>query len=379
MRLAREQAKLGAEVSIVTESSENERQCFAEWIGKLGPAANLDHVLWPGGWIKSLRVGEYVHELLDRNDIVHVHGVWNSLVTRCLSARSRGRARIILAPHGMLSHWSLQQKKLKKQLAWKLWMGSALRRVDCFHVLNDAESLELRTLLPNANVCVLPNGADLVAWPDQRLEQAAARLSDKKHILFLARLHFMKGPDRLVDAFARCVRTSTLPPHIELVIAGPDFGMLDELRRRTAQLGISDRVKFPGGVFGAAKNALLNGAVSVCQPSRHEGFSLTLLEALAHGVPVITTPESNFPAISAAECGLVVSGDDVGALSSALSRIAADPGLRERMSSAGRRLVEQQYTWGKIAERALHLYAERSSMATGAADPAQLSTTRAAP
>jgi glycosyltransferase involved in cell wall biosynthesis len=378
MRLAREQASLGAEVTIVTALSGNARQCFDDWVAQLGPCANVNLVLWPRGWLHTFFIGSPVRELHGKNDIVHLHGVWDSLVSRCLSAHVRESARIVLAPHGMLSSWSLQQKKLKKRLVLGLWMRSALMRVDRFHALNGAERLELRALMSNATICVVPNGTDLPmqGQPFSELAPAAVRPSERKYILFLARLHHMKGPDRLIDAFARGLRTRSLPQELELVIAGPDFGMLSELRERAAKLDVVDRVKFPGAVFGAEKEALLNGAAALCQPSRHEGFSLTLLEALAHGIPVVTTPESNFPEVTAAGCGLVVDGDDVEALSSALSSVVADHALRERMSAAGRLLVTQHYTWRTIAAQSLNVYTQCNGIVIDVADADRLSTAR---
>ncbi|HTU65471.1 MAG TPA: glycosyltransferase [Steroidobacteraceae bacterium] len=370
MQLARAQAKLGAEVSIVTVSSENERRCFDDWIARLGAETNLRLVTWPGGWIHNLRVDAQVRELLERHDVVHVHGVWDSLVTRCLMALRSASARLVLAPHGMLTRWSLGQKAAKKTLVWNLWMRSALTRVDRFHVLNDGEGQELRALLPGACVGVLPNGTDLPA----PAERGAARES-RPYILFLARLHPVKGPERLVDAFTHAVSAGSLPADLGLVMAGPDFGMLAELRERAARLGIADRVTFPGAVFGAQKESLLNGALALCQPSRHEGFSLTLLEALAHGVPVITTPESNLPALLAVDGGLVVDGD-VESLSAALIALVGDPARRERMGAAGRDLVARHYTWDQVASQSLALYGHRGGAAPDANAPDHLSAAR---
>jgi len=369
MRLARAQANLGAKVSIVTVSSDNERRCFDDWMTQMGQPVNLELVMWPGGWIRNLRVGSEVHELLQRLDIVHLHGVWDSLVARCLLARAPGDACIVLAPHGMLSPWSMRQKKAKKKLVWNLWMRSALSRVDRFHVLNASEGLELHALLPHASIGVLPNGTDLP-------HEQGPGITDKPYILFLARLHVMKGPDRLIDAFASGVKSGSLPRELGLVIAGPDFGMLSELRLRVARLGIADRVTFTGAVFGAEKAALLDGAVALCQPSRHEGFSLTLLESLAHGVPVVTTPESNLPPILAADCGFVVDGDDITALSASLSRVVVDRELRDRMSHAGRVLVSRHYTWEKVAEQALQLYGQCSGTESAADDVDRFSAAR---
>jgi glycosyltransferase involved in cell wall biosynthesis len=206
MRLASAQADLGVGVSIVTVSSENERRCFDDWVGGPGPIANPDLVLLRGSWIHNFLGDDAVVDLLRRNDIIHIHGVWNSLAARCLSTRVSGGARIVLAPHGMLTRWSMLQKKAKKNLAWNLWVRSALTRVDRFHVLNDDEGAELRALLPNARVNVLPNGTKL---PESRPRSNSPA---RPYLLFLARLHPVKGPDRLIDAFAHGVRTAACHP-----------------------------------------------------------------------------------------------------------------------------------------------------------------------
>jgi glycosyltransferase involved in cell wall biosynthesis len=182
--------------------------------------------------------------------------------------------------------------------------------------------------------------------------------------LFLARLHHMKGPDRLLRAFALAVQ-SNLPPETNLIIAGPDFGMLTALTDEAHRLGVSSRVRFVGSVRGPLKLALLQHALCLCQPSRYEGFSVTLLESLACGVPVVITPESNFPEVAAHGAGLVVEGSTE-QLSAALVRLAREPQIRAAMIAAGLQLVAREFTWTAVAKRSLLAY-ERLRNGTAAA------------
>jgi glycosyltransferase involved in cell wall biosynthesis len=127
------------------------------------------------------------------------------------------------------------------------------------------------------------------------------------------------------------------------------------LQARAAKLGLADRVEFIGHVSGEKKEKLLQYASVLCQPSHHEGFSVSLLEALAAGVPVVTTPNANFPEIAQSGCGIVCEGSPQ-VLANALRTICCDAVLRERMGAAGRQLVASRYTWERIAKHSLAIY-----------------------
>jgi glycosyltransferase involved in cell wall biosynthesis len=268
-----------------------------------------------------------------------------------------GGAPTILAPHGTLSTWSLRQKRLKKALALAMSWRRSLMRLDALHALNGAECREVERELPGARVEILPNGVNLeeFAPPSQPVDELLAPLTGgRPYFLFLARLHHVKGPDRLLRAFALAVRSNMLP-EVDLVIAGPDFGMLETLRGLTQDLGVGLRVRFVGPVRGPLKAALLRHALCVCQPSLYECFSITVLESLACGVPVLITPESNFPEVAAHGAGLVVDGAPE-KLASALARLAQEPQMRAMMGAAGLDLVRREFTWRAVAEHSLLAY-----------------------
>jgi glycosyltransferase involved in cell wall biosynthesis len=205
--------------------------------------------------------------------------------------------------------------------------------------------------LPEARIEIMPNGVALAP-----VDTLAHPASNAPVVLFMARLHVMKGADTLLEAFALALQRRMIGDDTRLVLAGPDFGLLDALRRRAGALQVGHRVEFPGAVYGADKARLLRNATVFCQPSRHEGFSLSILEALAAGLPVLTTPEANFPEVQSRGCGLICPRD-APSLAAGLAALLGDPARRVAMGQAGRALVASDYTWSGVAQRSFALYA----------------------
>ena len=184
-------------------------------------------------------------------------------------------------------------------------------------------------------------------------------------ILFLARLHTMKGPDLLLEAFASVARER---PGLQLVFAGPDFGMLDTLRRRAARLQLADRVHFSGLVSGSERLWLLANAVCLCQPSRDEGFSLSILEAMACACPVVISDRCKFPDVARHGAGLIVPLSTP-ELAAALRLYPSDPARRAADGRAARRLIERRYTWDVISRQTQQMYEQAARRSPGAAAP----------
>ena len=159
-------------------------------------------------------------------------------------------------------------------------------------------------------------------------------------------------------------------PDLDLVIAGPDFGMGAQLRSQVEKAGLRGRVHFPGAVYGRAKHALLRDALCLCQPSRYEAFSVSMLEALACGIPVVTTPAANFPEIGVEGAGAIANPDPA-SIAAAIAELARDDAQRAERSRAARRLVEGRYTWDAIEPQVRVVYeqavAESASLRAGAA------------
>jgi glycosyltransferase involved in cell wall biosynthesis len=156
----------------------------------------------------------------------------------------------------------------------------------------------------------------------------------------------------LVEALAR-VRARH--PDVQLVLPGAPTPYEDELRRRAEALGIADAVALPGFVDDADLEGLYALAACFAFPSINEGFGLPLLEAMARGVPVVTSTTSAMPEV-AGDAALLVDPHDVGGLAEAIARVLADAGLRDRLVAAGRERLSA-FTWEGCAAATLETLA----------------------
>jgi glycosyltransferase involved in cell wall biosynthesis len=143
-----------------------------------------------------------------------------------------------------------------------------------------------------------------------------------------------------------------LPSNVQLAVAGylPGSPYPDEAKA----LGIADRVHF----LGLVKNmpTLMHSVDAFVFPSRYEAMSLSLLEALAAGLPVITASTAGGAEIIGTDCGIVLDDpDDARALANAISTLAEAPALRREMGEAARRLAAN-FGWARMARRYLDLY-----------------------
>jgi glycosyltransferase involved in cell wall biosynthesis len=162
----------------------------------------------------------------------------------------------------------------------------------------------------------------------------------------------MKGPDLLLDAFASVARDC---PGLQLAFAGPDFGMLERLQQRTAELQLRDRIQFLGLVSGQERLWLLQNAVCLGQPSRDEGFSLSILEAMACRRPVVISDRCKFPDVARHGAGVIVSLS-IADIAAALRVYASEPARRIADGRSARLLVERSYTWDLVATQAEQMY-----------------------
>lgn len=288
-------------------------------------------------------------------DVMHMHGVWNPIIKAAARAAHARNIRFVITPHGTLDPWSLAQRKLKKHLALALSYRKILNTATFIHTLNEDEKRLLDPLKLAAPREVIPNGIfleELANLPAPGTFRAAhPELGDAPFVLFLSRLHYKKGLDYLADAFAI---TAKQHPGVHLVVAGPDGGAREAFEQQVAQLH-TPNVHVVGPLYGEDKLAALVDAAIFCLPSRQEGFSIAITEALALGVPVVISDQCHFPEVAQASAGIITPLEPK-AIADAMNTLLADQALRQRMGSAGSELVRTRYTWPKVAERTIELY-----------------------
>ena len=208
-------------------------------------------------------------------------------------------------------------------------------------------------------VAVTPEGCDPRFRPVRSagaLRAAAAKYGlPPRYVLAVGTLEPRKNLTTLLRAFARLRRDGDVDPGLRLVLAGAR-GWLDEpIFRSVRSLGLEKAVHFPGFIDDDDLPAVYGGAGLFVFPSLYEGFGLPLLEAMACGVPVVTSNVSSLPEV-AGDAALLVDPRDVDGLAAAVSRALRDAGLRERLRAAGLARA-RQFSWQTTARLTLDTYA----------------------
>lgn len=285
---------------------------------------------------------------LDKNgfDVVHIHGTWTPiLAVASFLALAKG-IPVVVSPHGCLEPWALQHHGWKKRLALVLYQQRVFAKSSMMVATARQELDSIRRLRIEGPVAVIPNGVDM---PCSAIE--SPRGNDRK-FLFLSRIHPIKGLPDLVKAWA-LVRQSGW----KVVIAGPDDGgHLVEIRKQIEALGLMSDFQFAGLVTGDRKEALFAEADVFVLPTYSENFGIAVAEALARGIPVITTTGAPWEDIELWRCGWWVQ-PGVNGIAQAL--VAAMNTPREDLVEMGKRgiqLVKEKYSWGQIGQSALQAY-----------------------
>jgi glycosyltransferase involved in cell wall biosynthesis len=191
--------------------------------------------------------------------------------------------------------------------------------------------------LTRRDVVSLWNGIDFAAIPERADAKAEP---DPKHLvgITVGALGQNKGTPDLLRAI-QLLRARGL--EVSWVFVGR--GDLAKFRAMARAEGIFDSVVFTGTVSDAEKWRLLQQAHFFCLPSYAEGQPISVIEAMAVGLPVISTPVGSIPEVVTDENGILVSPGDVEGLCSAVARLTQEPGLRNSMGEASARLARERH------------------------------------
>jgi len=292
-------------------------------------------------------------EIVPEVDVVHTHLPFIYPTWAAARAAKRWNKPLLYHQRGVFDPVRLDFRSVKKSLYLRLVEQPVLRHATMLIALTDYEVESYRRLVDRP-CCVIPNGiaSDPPAADPALLAHLGIAESDTV-ILFLGRIHPIKGADTLLDAFSKIARRF---PHARLVLAGPDeFGLRSELERRASTHGLAERVVFPGMVDGALKWSLLSRAEIFCLPSAAEGFSMAVLEALVTGTATVLSPGCHFPAVEEAGAGVIAATDPV-ELAATLAALLQDPQRLTLMRRAARELATQRYSWDRIIDDMVDAY-----------------------
>lgn len=284
-----------------------------------------------------------MNKLLNESNpaIVHGHGIWSTPSVWAGILAKRHAVKMVLHPRGMLEPWCLNYKSTKKKVAMKLYQRRILANVDLFVATSVQELESIRALGLRQPVAVIPNGVELPS-----VKYGGRKRENKKQALFLSRIHPVKGLLNLINAWSQVE-----PRGWELVVAGPDEDdYWSEIERRIRALGIGHCIKYVGPVEGTQKDTLFRESDLFVLPSFSENFGIVIAEALAYGLPVITTKGTPWSAVVNEGCGWWVE-PTVECISAALEKAtSAAPESLAQMGGAARK-VASRYDWQRIAQK----------------------------
>jgi glycosyltransferase involved in cell wall biosynthesis len=237
-------------------------------------------------------------------------------------------------------------------------LAAAAERADIVITVSNAAADELVThaSIRRDRVRVVPNGVDLELATDEEIADTRRRLDlgDTPYVFWIGSLEPRKNAGLLVDAFARWAARTDLPHR--LVLAGPAGWLEDEAAVLAPARPLGDRVRTIGRVTDPALRGLYRGADLFAFPSRHEGFGIPVLEAMAQETAVLA---ADIPALREVTAGAarLLPPDEVGAWVDALDKLLHEDDERARLGSAGRERA-QQYSWTRCADATRAVYRE---------------------
>lgn len=315
----------------------------------------------PGPLRRHPELQSAVDELVAESDVCHIHGLWEQIQHEAArTARRLGRPHLF-RPCGMLDPWSLAQRRWKKRLyiAWRLRRN--LDGCTAIHLTGEIERDSVKRLGFKAPTIVESNGVDLAEFaslPDPgSFRRRYPTIGDRLLVLYMGRLHYVKGLDILIPAFARIAAKEAV-----LVLAGPDDrGYLPRAKAIVSECRLEDRVIFTGMLRGADRLVALADADLFVLPSYHENFGVVVIEALAAGTPVVISDRVGIhPEITRAQVGGVVP-TAVEPLATEIDRWLADGAMRRAAARRARPFAEEHYDWNEIARRWAHRYDKLAS------------------
>lgn len=283
-------------------------------------------------------------------DVVHVHsGAWLKGVT---GARQGRVPRIVFTLHGIypVEPWYVP-----------IFGRIASRRTD--HGVAVSETLReylIRRGMKRAHTSVIPNGVDcdrFRAQPDRgrALREELAIPADAFVVGTVSRLHPVKNQALLLEAFDRARRE--LPGSLLLLVGEGE--LRDELEQRAKQLGMNDSVRFLG--FSADPSALYHVFDLFVLSSLIEGTSMSALEAMSSGVPVLATAVGGTPELLGnGAYGELVPTRDATALSEAIIDLAKAPARRSDLAHAARNRIETMYSFDRLVQSYEAVYMSRT-------------------
>jgi glycosyltransferase involved in cell wall biosynthesis len=265
----------------------------------------------------------------EKPQLVHINGIWSPQNWLFQKEAQQQRIKVIVSPHGMLEPWILANNPWKKKIALFLYQKKALERADYLHATAVMEAQNIKKLGFENPIAIIPNGID-----SSEVKQNKTTYGSRK-IVFISRMHPKKGIELLLEAWDKVDTT----------------GWVLELSAKKM-----NNVHFVGAQYGANKWTFLQSADVMILPTHSENFGIVVAEALAVGVPVITTQGTPWEDLETYKCGWWIKLSVVNLEKSLVTAFRTAPAVLKEMGSNGRKLIAEKYDIKAIGKDLVNLY-----------------------
>lgn len=360
IELAQALGKSGINVDLVSTNA-NGNDSLSEptnvWIQKDSYRVQVFPCKTIGDYKLSFSITKWLFQHIKDYDLVQTNAIFSIPNLPAYLACNWHATPYVVIPRGMLEPWALSYKAGKKKIYYSLFEKPALQRASALQMLASTEAQQIQSLNLQTPLVISPNGIHYQDFETLTTSHIFynhfPNIKNKKLILFLGRIDPKKGLDLLATAFGKIKPQF---PNVHLVVAGPDnIGFLPTAQQYFADNHCLESVTFTGILTGPMKYSALAAADYYIAPSYSEGFSMSVLEGMAAGLPCIITTGCNFPEAANASAAHVVD-IDADAIAHALVTCLKKPDAAIAMGQRARQFIFQHYTWEQIANNLHDVY-----------------------
>lgn len=284
-------------------------------------------------------------------DILHLHNLWSLLLHNVSIFAKRKGIPVVWSPRGTLEPWSLRQKYLKKKLALFCYQRKDLSNAICIHATAIEEAKNIRELGFKNHIAVIPNAIDvnfytLKSWSGEK----------KKTISFLSRIHPKKGIEMFLEAWSRLPATIIQDWSIKIAGEGTGRYSLNYLRNLIKDKYYDFDIEVVGPKYGIDKLNFLHQTDLFILPTFSENFGMAIAEAMACGIPVITTTGTPWSVLKDKSAGWWVSPDVFSLVETLSEALVLDRNVLAQKGMVCRNIIENNFSIEIVSKQYCHLY-----------------------
>lgn len=277
-------------------------------------------------------------------DVVHIHNLWTPVLHKAAVWARKNNVPVVWSLHGTLSPWAFMYKWWKKIPAWFAFQRRDIKGAAILHVTSQCEDEWVRKF-GFKNIVNIPMGTTI---PEEIPQEA------REHtLLFVGRIAPVKALPKLIEAWARADRKDWK----FRIVGVEDFaGYTDSLKCLAKDLGVEDSVGFVGPKFGKDLENEYRRASALALVSETENFGAVVADAMAYGLPVITSKGTLWSEVVDEKCGWWVDNSPNSLQDVITELISLSDDERLTMGQKGRALVARKYSWSAIADKMKECY-----------------------